>query len=154
MFDADLKRAHRDGAARILRSAAAASSDSDLDFECIHRSVAHQLVDRLRDIQKEFEAAADVGCHSGHVFQALHDDGIAEEIGLTQFRQIDASPELLRLAENRTRALGDALGVRMSYGAAAMAEAYPEHAAPEEHDLILSSLALHWENDIPAVLGE
>ena len=76
----DLKRAHRDGAARIYVQRQLLLPDSDLDFECIHRSVAHQLVDRLRDIQKEFEAAADVGCHSGHVFQALHDDGMLRRL--------------------------------------------------------------------------
>jgi len=145
-FDESLKVVHRDNAARALRSLASTGSSSAFDFECLHRAVASQLTDRVRDITREFRSAADVGCHAGYVFESLAQEGIAEEVGLETFSHIERAPELLKLAKERTSEAGANAGVAMDY------ESSIDAIAPGSQDLVFSSLSLHWENDLPGAL--
>jgi hypothetical protein len=62
VFDNHLKKLQRDGAARSYKLWNSSSSNS-IDYDYFRREIAHRLVDRLDDIQREhgFPVALDIG---------------------------------------------------------------------------------------------
>lgn len=107
----------------------AASSLSE--FEFLLCEVADQLVDRLSDIRRNFPVALDVGCHTGQISRLLQGRG-----GIEQLYQCDLSEPMARqtaglriVADEEFLPIGDA-----------------------QLDLAISSLSLHWVNDLPGAL--
>src|SRR5512135_2761842 len=122
-FDRRLLRLRRDRAAGGLAA-----------HGFLFREVAERLIERLDDIKRQFPLALDLGCHSGEVRQALQSRRDVESLV-----QCDLSSAMARQAGgNSGRAL------------AADEEALPFAAA--SFDLVLSSLSLHWVNDLPGAL--
>jgi len=93
--------------------------------------VAERLIDRLQDISRTFPLALDLGCHTGEIGRMLGRHG-----GIDTLVQCDLSPEMAHRAGE--------------YAVAADEEALP--FAPAAFDLVLSSLSLHWVNDLPGSL--
>ncbi|WP_119166956.1 methyltransferase domain-containing protein [Algihabitans albus] len=123
VFDRAAVRAHRE------RSAA---RWPDHDF--LKREVATRLLDRLRDVNRDFASALDLGCHGGTLAELLPSIGKVERLV-----QCDVAPAMARRAST---AGWPAL--------AADEEALP--FAPRSFDLALSVLNLHWVNDLPGSL--
>ena len=123
VFDRTAVRAHRE---RI------AASWPEHDF--LKREVADRLLDRLRDINRSFELALDLGCHGGTVAQLLPS---LQKVG--QLVQSDVAPAMARQAA--------ATGWPT---VAADEEALP--FGPQSFDLAVSVLNLHWVNDLPGTL--
>lgn len=122
VFDRRLLRRHRDRAAGGL---------SAHDF--LFREVAERLTERLGDIKRKFPLALDLGCHAGEVRRALAARG-----GIETLVACDLSPGMAARAANGGIAVaGDE-------------EALP--FAENSFDLVLSSLSLHWVNDLPGAL--
>jgi SAM-dependent methyltransferase len=93
--------------------------------------VAARLADRLRDVRRGFAVGVDLGSRGGHLARAVLATGRVERL-----YAMERSPELAR---------------RLSVSAvAADEEALP--FAAESLDLAISSLALHWVNDLPGAL--
>ena len=123
IFDRVLHLQRLDRAAATLPAA---------DF--LRRRAATDLVDRLEAINRRFPRAADLGARDGTFARALADSPAAKKIDLLV--QTDLSSAMASRA----------LGVRI----VADEERLP--FAPESLNLIVSSLALHWINDLVGAL--
>jgi NADH dehydrogenase [ubiquinone] 1 alpha subcomplex assembly factor 5 len=117
LFDRRMVRRRRDRAASTL---------ADHDF--LHREIADQLADRLRDVKRNFTTALDLG--GGH--------------GTTQF---NPRPEFLVTAD-----LSERLLRRAAVPATVAADEEFLPFADNTFDLIASTLSLHWVNDLPGAL--
>src|SRR5512134_3494884 len=109
----------------------AAKSLAEHDF--LYREVADRLADRLDDVNRRFPLALDLGCHTGALATALAGRG-----GIETLVHCDLSPRMAALAP-------------------APAVAGDEEALPfaeRAFDLVLSSLSLHWVNDLPGALTQ
>jgi SAM-dependent methyltransferase len=124
IFDRHTVRAHRDRAAR----SSVRSSD---DHGFLFREVAERLIDRLDDVPREFPFALDLGCRNGTLARLLDGRG-----GIRSLIQCDLSLPMVARAE----------GIRL----VADEEWLPFASA--RLDLVLSSLSLHWVNDLPGAL--
>ncbi|MCU0894049.1 MAG: methyltransferase domain-containing protein [Rhodospirillales bacterium] len=99
----------------------------------LYREVADRLADRLDDVNRRFPLALDLGCHTGALAAALAGRG-----GIETMVQCD-------------------LSAGMAAQAPAPVVAGDEEALPFANgvfDLVLSSLSLHWVNDLPGALSQ
>jgi SAM-dependent methyltransferase len=121
-----------DRALHARRLARAAKGFPAADF--LKRRAAGDLVERLETINRRFELAADLGARDGAFASALASSPAAAKIGLLV--QSDLSAAMLARAGG-TRLVADE--ERLPF-------------APAGLDLIVSSLALHWVNDLVGAL--
>jgi len=119
---------------RLLRLRRDRAADRLTDHRFLFREVAARLIERLDDIKRRFPLALDLGCHTGEVRQVLQSRSDIETLV-----QTDLSSAMARQA-------ADGSGLAL----AADEEALP--FAPASFDLVLSSLSLHWVNDLPGAL--
>ena len=124
VFNRRAVRRHRDRAARRL---------ARHDF--LLAEAAARLLDRLDDIKRDFPLALDLGCRTGILAGARGGRG-----GVRTLIQCDLSEQMARAARD-----GDG-------GPALVADEEALPFADGAFDLILSSLALHWVNDLPGTL--
>ncbi|KAK9837273.1 hypothetical protein WJX81_002822 [Elliptochloris bilobata] len=133
IFDRRLKQAHRDRAAHLQ------SDDDPLLGE-----VTERLLDRLEDCRRSFPVAAIIGGAGTSVAARL----TGARAGVETLLHLDDSPAMLAHAAR----LQQASGTR-----------WPQvhHLAAEEEwlplreksvDVIISSLSLHWVNDLPGAM--
>lgn len=124
LFDRDL---HRRRLTRAARGYAAA------DF--LKRRAAEDIVDRLGAVQREFPLAVDLGARTGVFAEALATQAdVAAKIGA--LIEADLSPAMLAGRSGPRVALDEE---RLPFAEAAL-------------DLVTSSLALHWSNDLVGAL--
>lgn len=124
VFDRRLVRRNRDRAAGRFA-----------DHNFLFAEIAARLSDRLDDVRRSFPAMLDLGCHGGETSRAL-----AGRKGIERIVRCDLSPAMAGLAADRADG--------------------PSIAADEEFlpftdgsfDLIVSTLSLHWVNDVPGAL--
>lgn len=102
-------------------------------FDYIKEEVGFRLSDRVFDIKKKFDVAVDLGCGRGHVSKHI----LAETVD--HLILCDMSPGQLSQAETTP-------GVKVT-----RKEMDEEEFDFEENslDLVISSLNLHWVNDLP-----
>jgi SAM-dependent methyltransferase len=93
--------------------------------------VAGRLADRLTDVKRGFGVGVDLGSRGGHMARAALATGRIERLYAT-----DASPELARRLPVPSVAADEEM---LPFADASL-------------DLVLSSLALHWVNDLPGTL--
>jgi len=123
LFDRTLHR-------RRLDRAAAAYGEANF----LKARAAADMVERLEAIVRSFPLAVDLGARDGSFARALAASDAAQRVGTL----IEAD-----------------LSGRMLAGRAGLAVQADEEAlpfAPESLDLVVSSLALHWVNDLPGAL--
>ena len=113
-------------AVRLHRARALARGENGLAAEA-----AVRLAERLDEVTRRFPVALDLGCGGGGLRRALRQRGGIETL-------VSADPALPCAAAAPAPAL------------AAEAEALP--FAAQSFDLVVSSLALHWTNDLPGAL--
>lgn len=123
VFDRRLLRRRRDRAARRA---------GDVPF--LFAETTERLAGRLEDMARGFPRALDLGCRDGALASVLRGRG-----GIEFLVSSDLSPAMARRAGETGRPV-----------LAVDEEALPfaEHA----FDLVFSSLALHWVNDLPGTL--
>jgi len=97
----------------------------------LFREVAERLADRLLDVTRSFPVALDIGCHGGLFAEVAGRRG-----GVETFVRFDPSPSMA------ARCGG------LAVAAEADALPFPEGL----FDLAVSSLSLHWVNDLPGAL--
>jgi SAM-dependent methyltransferase len=120
---------------RVLHArhlARAAKRFAGADF--LKRRAASDLVERLEVINRRFERAADLGARDGTFARALDGSPAADKIG--QLIQSDLSAAMLARAT----------------GPRVVADEERLPFAPGALDLVVSSLALHWVNDLVGAL--
>lgn len=153
-FDRELKLQQRNNAAR---SHLAWKSDKDaVDYNYFREEMAYRLVDRLDDIKRDegFPLALDIGAGPGYIHRAIcSDDAFVGEGGVGGVRklvQLDSSEEML----NRDKDVPLEGSHRCdSYRLNADEEGklpFPDGT----FDLVLSSQAIHWVNDLPGLFQE
>ncbi|XP_073848739.1 arginine-hydroxylase NDUFAF5, mitochondrial isoform X2 [Musca autumnalis] len=123
-------------AKRLQKERAALSPDVEL-YDYLKEEIGYRLADRVFDIKREFEAAADLGCNRGFLSRHI----LAESV--KHLTLCDISPTMLSQATGTP-------GLQIS-----------KREIDEEQwdvknslDLILSSLSLHWVNDLPGCFGK
>ncbi|MHC8509024.1 MAG: methyltransferase domain-containing protein [Rhodospirillales bacterium] len=124
VFNRALVRARRERSAAGLEA-----------FDFLLNEAAERLAGRLDDVMRRFPLALDLGCRGGALARALNGRG-----GIETLIQADLSEAMAR------RAPGP--GPRL----AADEEALP--FADGALDLVMSSLSLHWVNDLPGALAQ
>lgn len=123
LFDRALHRKRLDRAAATFARA-----------EFLHRRAAFDLAERLSGIMRDFPVAVELSARAGGLREALAEEGAADRIGV--LIESDLSAAMLR---GRT-------GARVALDE----EQLP--FAPESLDLVVSTLGLHWTNDVVGAL--
>ena len=143
--------------AQRQRAAAAAGAE---EFDYLRDEAARRLVERLQDITRTFPEALDLGSNSSNVLRALlaARDSSSSSAGsvlgsISTLHQLEPSENMLSRgsAELQQRARAAGLRVLPTLGALE-GSALPFQDA--SLDLVLSSMALHWVNDVPGLLAE
>ncbi|KAJ8002182.1 hypothetical protein DPEC_G00177170 [Dallia pectoralis] len=114
----------------------AASQDTD-KYDYLRDEVGSRVADRVYDIARTFPLALDIGCGKSHIAEHLHKE-VVEQLILT-----DISEKILmntRENEIPTRCV------------VADEEFLP--FKENTFDLVVSSLSLHWINDLPGALRQ
>ena len=136
VFDRETKRKQRDRANRNR------DAETD-DFDYLRDYVATQLTDRLMDITREFPVAVNLGCDGMHV--AKHLDTLG---GVEKLINIDTSEMALR------RGLRGSSSVDGREDFAILGDEEFLGLQDESVDLVLSSMSLHWVNDLPGTFAQ
>ena len=123
LFDRRLHRLRLDRAAR-----------SGLAADFLNRRVAEDFVDRVGSVNRRFAVAVEMGAGRGAFAQALAASDVSDKIDLLIETDVSAAM----------------LGARSGARLAADDEALP--FAPASLDLLVSSLSLHWVNDLVGAL--
>lgn len=116
-------------------------------FDYLKDEFARRMVDRIRDIKRSFPDAADVGCNAGHVVKALEDAGSVQRLV-----QLDFSEEMLKRADPHGQAWAAEAPGRSVHSMVADEEWLP--LPKQSQDMIISSMNMHWVNDLPSMLGQ
>lgn len=140
VFNRNMKVAQRDRAATM--------PDSQ-DYDYLRNEVAKRLVDRLLDINRKFPVAVDLGCGSGHVSKLLGERG-----GVEKLIQLEMSPSALKRDFQISKSdYPEAVPpTRTEWYSVADEEYLP--LKPNSVDLVISSMSLHWVNDLPGCLDQ
>ena len=153
-FDRELKRLQRDGAARAHK--AWSSSPNRVDYDYFRQEIARRLVDRLDDIRRDegFPLALDIGAGAGYIYRSICADeafdGVGGTGGVRKLVQLDISEEMLHRDEH------------VAVEGAERCSTYRLVSDEEDHlpfpagtfDLVISSISMHWVNNLPGLFGE
>lgn len=132
--------------AKSLQKARAAQSPNAGDFDYLRDEVATLVVDRLQDISRPLPQALDLFCGSAHVLRALQ--ALNNPCGIETLTHCDLHPAVLSRAEtfyDGNLATPDRQFVLAD-------ETAPFPVEDDSFDLVVSSGALHWVNDLPLLL--
>jgi NADH dehydrogenase [ubiquinone] 1 alpha subcomplex assembly factor 5 len=127
-----------------------------VEYNYFRKEMAYRLVDRLDDIKRDegFPLALDVGAGPGYIHQAIcSDDAYVGEGGIGGVRklvQIDSSDALLHRDE-----YDKIEGSHRCDTYRLQADEEGRLPFPDgTFDLVLSSQAMHWVNDLPGLCKE
>ncbi|KAJ3671582.1 hypothetical protein LUZ60_007661 [Juncus effusus] len=133
IFDRELKRAHRDRAAWLMRG----KKDELLD------SVAENLLDRLEDCKRNFTTALSLGGSGEAIRRLLKGRG-----GIEKLIMMDMSHDMIKkLKDLETNFTDDISETCFLVG--------DEEFLPIKEnslELVISCLGLHWTNDLPGAM--
>uniref|UniRef100_A0A5K3ENQ2 Arginine-hydroxylase NDUFAF5, mitochondrial n=1 Tax=Mesocestoides corti TaxID=53468 RepID=A0A5K3ENQ2_MESCO len=127
-----------DRKAKKLQRARASLRDDPSLYDYIRDEAAFRLADRVCDITRTFDTVADLGCGRSHLIQHLTSDSVKFVY------QCDNSIEIL----NQQRPSPDVINSLLNID---------EERLPFKDnslDMIITSLSLHWVNDLPATLSQ
>ncbi|CAH8433939.1 unnamed protein product [Schistosoma guineensis] len=129
VFDKSVKEKQR---------ARSALTDDPHMYDYIREEVADRLADRLNDISRKFDVALDIGCGRGHLSQFVTSDNIGV------LYQLDSSSEVLKQIKPSAEVCAYNINCHE----------YCLPFRPNTLDLVLSSMSLHWINDLPGLLKQ
>ncbi|XP_066999611.2 arginine-hydroxylase NDUFAF5, mitochondrial [Anabrus simplex] len=127
-----------DRQAKLLQKERAARCPEVKVYDYLKEEVGFRLADRVFDIKRKFKCAVDLGCGRGYVSKHISSDSVEQLI------LCDTSPTWLEQAISPD-------GVEIQ-----------RRIVDEEHlpfepgtiDLVISSLSLHWVNDLPGTFAQ
>jgi NADH dehydrogenase [ubiquinone] 1 alpha subcomplex assembly factor 5 len=127
-------------AKRRQKNRAYASPDAQT-YDYIRNEVASQIVDRVCDVARYFPLALDMGCGRSHIATATTSDvmGCLVQCDMAENALLSRSPSSPRVPVD---------------GAVVDEEHCSLPFSDNTFDLIMSSLSLHWVNDLPGALKE
>eukprot|EP00550_Attheya_septentrionalis_P000127 CAMPEP_0198288958 /NCGR_PEP_ID=MMETSP1449-20131203/7308_1 /TAXON_ID=420275 /ORGANISM="Attheya septentrionalis, Strain CCMP2084" /LENGTH=316 /DNA_ID=CAMNT_0043987205 /DNA_START=273 /DNA_END=1220 /DNA_ORIENTATION=+ len=161
-FDRKLKVLQRNGAAIAARKGRMVkTSEEAVDYDYFQEEIANRLVDRLDDIIREggFPLALDVGSGVGHVYRAInaHEsfEGVGGVGGVRKLVQLDSSAGMLHRDDDLDDTAHDDSEPPFCGAYKMVADEEGTMPFPDgTFDLVISSTALHWVNDLPTFLSE
>ncbi|XP_028413966.1 arginine-hydroxylase NDUFAF5, mitochondrial-like [Dendronephthya gigantea] len=124
-------------AKRLQKNRAALQENTD-DYDYLKDEVARRIVDRLSDVSRHFPLVLDLGCGKGHIAKAL------TKTHVTSLVQCDLSEEMVQRSYTNPDIPTKKLVVDEEF--------LP--FAENTFDAVLSSLNLHWVNDLPGVFHQ
>ncbi|KAJ2551595.1 hypothetical protein EV175_003634 [Coemansia sp. RSA 1933] len=131
VFDRKAKQMQRDRAAsRVLDS-------REVDY--LRDEVAARVADRLLDIKRRYHTVVEIGAGCGHLAKSVDDDMMDKLVMYEMSKQAlgrDADKEYMVDVERRQ---GDEESLTLE---------------PESLDAVVSSLSMHWVNDLPGMLTQ
>jgi len=143
----------------LQKERAASHPEQSRQADYLKDEVAQRLVDRLLDISREFPKVLDLGANSCNIARAFSNPPppapeLPEE--LNQAERLSKLVHHLTCADVSATALhrDDALGapaVPITHEILTSLETLPYE--PNSFDAVLSSLSLHWVNDLPSLLA-
>ncbi|XP_077291974.1 arginine-hydroxylase NDUFAF5, mitochondrial isoform X2 [Arctopsyche grandis] len=122
-----------DSAAKRRQRLRAAADPESLGVNYLHKEVGWRLADRVFDIKKNFDQVADIGCNRGYVAKHLTPDCIKKLIVCDSNQDNLDKVELPEGIEIEKRLLDEE---KIDLPANSL-------------DMVISSLCLHWVNDLP-----
>ncbi|KAJ2785749.1 hypothetical protein GGI15_001809 [Coemansia interrupta] len=129
VFDRRAKRMQRD------RAAARAADSREVDY--LRDEVARRVADRLLDIKRRYHTVVDIGAGCGHLAKAVDDDMLDKLI------MCEMSPVALN------RDVDQEYDIEVERRV--MDEEMPQFE-PETLDAVVSSISMHWINDLPGMM--
>ncbi|KAJ2704992.1 hypothetical protein H4R19_005170, partial [Coemansia spiralis] len=127
-----------DRRAKLLQRNRAAGRVADSrDVDYVRDEVAARVADRLLDIKRRYHTVVELGAGSGHLAKAVDSDM------MDQLIMCEMSPQML----NRDKDAQYDVAVERRV----MDEEMPQFA-DASLDAVISSLAMHWVNDLPGML--
>lgn len=138
IFDRVLKSKQRDRAAWLM-------SDSDPILD----TVTESLLDRLQDCKRTFPKALNLGGAFDHVRRLLQGRGGVQELISMDISEDMIRRSMIKAAEDEATGRGPALRNLHLVGD----EEYIP-LQPNSLDLVISSLGLHWVNDLPGAMSQ
>ncbi|XP_022088598.1 arginine-hydroxylase NDUFAF5, mitochondrial-like isoform X3 [Acanthaster planci] len=124
-------------AKRVQKDRAALAKDAHV-YDYLKDEVAFRVADRLKDITRRFDVALDLGCGRGHIEKHISKK-VVQKLYMT-----DLSRNMLEAA-------------RTPDGIQCVKVHADEEFLPfrdDSLDLVVSSLSLHWVNDLPGALRQ
>lgn len=116
----------------LQRERAARNADVHL-YDYLKDEVGNRLSDRIFDIKRKFGRVLDLGCGRGYVSKRILDESV-EELVLAEM-----SPSFLQQADTTK-------GVKVTKK---VIDEENLSFEPDSFDMVISSLSLHWINDLP-----
>ncbi|XP_045468026.1 arginine-hydroxylase NDUFAF5, mitochondrial [Harmonia axyridis] len=118
----------------LQRERASAAQDVNL-YDYLKDEVGYRIADRVFDIKRKFTLAADIGCGRGYVSKHLSKDSIDQLILCDVSKSnLEASSAMVEKDIRVETKILDEENIEFE---------------PNSLDLVVSSLALHWVNDLP-----
>lgn len=132
--------------------------DDSTYYDYLRKESATRLVDRIEDIYKSFPMALELGCHRGHVYDLLNEkqglNGTGGIGGIETLVQTDISPFAVQSCvdrANKREAANEVQNVK-SYSFLCDEQYLP--FKDKQFDIVLSSMNMHWVNDLPSTLRQ
>jgi len=145
---------------RSLKTLQRSNISHHTSYDYLKKEIASRLVDRLDDIIRDdgFPLALDIGSGPGHLYrEIIKDDGINGAGGIGGVRKLvmlDSCQDMLHRDDQEHESLSEEEKARCgSYKLVGDEEAtlpFPDGT----FDLVISSSAMHWVNDLPGLWTE
>jgi len=155
-FDRAVKVLQRDGIARAQRAWRESGNDDIIDYDYFRLEIGKRLIDRLDDIKREdgFPLALEIGAGPGVLHRLIcSDDAIDGEGGIGGIRklvQIDSSDLMLRRDEDIPVEGSERCGTYRLNTDEESKMPFPDGT----FDLVISSVSLHWVNELPRLFDD
>ncbi|KKA26632.1 hypothetical protein TD95_002646 [Thielaviopsis punctulata] len=142
----------------LQKERAARNVDESRQTDYLKDEVAIRLCERLLEVKRVFPRVLDLGANSCNIARALvrenpdpatdNSTPIAERIKINTLIAVDASREML--FRDHEMPFNNKINISR--------EVVPDEETlqfePESFDMVLSSLSMHWINDLPGLLGK
>lgn len=141
VFNSSVKRVQREVAIR---------RESAEDFEYLRNEVAGRVVDRLDDVKRDFAVIMDLGANAANLSPLLR-----SRRGVERLVHVDSSAVVLEEGKRRMKLReGERTSgaPRVEYVATDLEQELP--FPDDTFDLVISSLSLHWINNLPFLLSQ
>jgi NADH dehydrogenase [ubiquinone] 1 alpha subcomplex assembly factor 5 len=154
IFDRNLKQRQRNRSITIKHSEY---------YDYLRIEVAERLVDRLKDITRVLPIALELGCHRGHILKILEREAEQLEMDNKNDNMDNSASNSYTISGINTLVQCDFSSSIPSTSSYQKSNKYieahqlivDEENLPFESksfDLVISSMALHWVNDLPSTL--
>ncbi len=140
VFDRELKKRQR-------HWAFGQSNSNEYDY--LRHECADRIADRIQDITKKFPSVLELGCHKGHVYDSIIKNSHKDYIigGIEKYLQCDSIEDIV-IGNKSKQGNGSLIQLQHQL----LDHEKPLPFKEEQFDLVLSSLDIHWINDIPSLL--